>query len=117
MIFVSDQAFISKWWWIGAIRKTRLPQRLKLNTWMITDSASIRKMPPIRSSRNSVFITIAKAASAPPMPVEPVREVHAVRGTGDDEEEQHIPGPRELQLAVDHRDVHARLEVAAMQHV
>ena len=25
MIFVSDQAFISKWWWIGAIRKTRRP--------------------------------------------------------------------------------------------
>ena len=29
MIFVSDHAFISKWWWIGAIRKTRLPVRLK----------------------------------------------------------------------------------------
>ena len=26
MIFVSDQAFISKWWWIGAIRKMRRPQ-------------------------------------------------------------------------------------------
>ena len=36
MIFVSDQAFISKWWWIGAIRKTRLPRHLKLTTWMIT---------------------------------------------------------------------------------
>ena len=24
MILVSDHAFISKWWWIGAIRKTRL---------------------------------------------------------------------------------------------
>ena len=25
MIFVSDHAFISKWWWIGVIRKTRRP--------------------------------------------------------------------------------------------
>ena len=25
MIFVSDQAFISKWWWIGAIGETRAP--------------------------------------------------------------------------------------------
>ena len=29
MIFVSDHAFISKWWWIGAIRKTRLPEALE----------------------------------------------------------------------------------------
>ena len=40
MIFVSDQAFISKWWWIGAIRKTRRPQYLKLTVWMITERAS-----------------------------------------------------------------------------
>ena len=40
MIFVSDHAFISKWWWIGAIRKTRRPQYLKLIVWMITESAS-----------------------------------------------------------------------------
>jgi hypothetical protein len=25
MIVVSDHAFISKWWWIGAIRKMRRP--------------------------------------------------------------------------------------------
>ena len=54
MIFVSDQAFISKWWWIGAIRKIRRPQYLNENTWMITESASITKMPPIRSSSSSL---------------------------------------------------------------
>ena len=43
MIFVSDQAFISKWWWIGAIRKTRLPVVRKAITWIATDSASITK--------------------------------------------------------------------------
>ena len=41
MIFVSDHAFISKWWWIGAIRKTRLPVRLKLAIWIIQVTASI----------------------------------------------------------------------------
>ena len=40
MIFDSDHAFISKWWWIGAIRNTRRPRYLNVNTWMITDSAS-----------------------------------------------------------------------------
>src|SRR5581483_2024497 len=80
MIFVPDQAFISKWWCIGAIRKTRLPKRLKLNTWIITDSASIRKMPPIRSSRNSTFSTIAKAASAPPMAIAPVSPMNTSAG-------------------------------------
>ena len=40
MIFVSDHAFISKWWWIGAIRKTRRPSHLKLIVWMITERAS-----------------------------------------------------------------------------
>ena len=47
MIFVSLHAFISKWWWIGAIRKTRLPKRRRLITWMITLAASMTKMPPI----------------------------------------------------------------------
>ena len=52
MIFVSDHAFISKWWWIGAIRKTRLPSTLKLTTWMITESASITKIPPISEEQD-----------------------------------------------------------------
>ena len=46
MIFVSDHAFISKWWWIGAIRKMRLPHYLNEITCSITESASITKMPP-----------------------------------------------------------------------
>ena len=62
MIFVSDQAFISKWWWIGAIRKRRRPQYLNEKTWRITESASTTKIPPIRSSSTSVFVIIANAA-------------------------------------------------------
>jgi hypothetical protein len=45
---------------------------LKVRTWRITESASTRKIPPIRTSRNSVFVMIAKAARAPPSPIEPV---------------------------------------------
>src|SRR5262245_55848102 len=60
MIFVSDQAFISKWWWIGAIRNTRLPVRLKLTTWMISDRTSMTKIPAISGSRISVPVTTAK---------------------------------------------------------
>ena len=80
MIFVSDHAFISKWWWIGAIRKTRFPVRLKLTTWMISESTSITKMPPIRSSRISVSVTIAKPAIAPPSAIEPVSPMNTSAG-------------------------------------
>ena len=38
MIFVSDQACSSKWWWIGAIRNTRLRNVWNENTWISTDS-------------------------------------------------------------------------------
>ena len=80
MIFVSDHAFISKWWWIGAIRKTRRPKYLNVNTWMITESASITKMPPIRSSSNSTFMKIANAAIAPPSAIEPVSPMNTSAG-------------------------------------
>ena len=80
MIFVSDHAFISKWWWIGAIRKTRRPQYLKQTTWMITESASTTKMPPISSSRSSVLVMIAKPASAPPNAIEPVSPMNTSAG-------------------------------------
>src|SRR5450759_1695747 len=40
MTFVSDQPFISKWWWSGAIRKMRLPVSLNDATCRMTDSPS-----------------------------------------------------------------------------
>ena len=55
MIFVSDHAFISKWWWSGAIRKIRRPQYLNETTCSITESASITKMPPTKSSSSSTL--------------------------------------------------------------
>ena len=72
MILVSDQALSSKWWWIGAIRNTRLPRVWNQNTWISTDSASITKMPPMMISSSSVWVITAIAAIAPPSPSDPV---------------------------------------------
>ncbi len=80
MMRVSDHAFISKWWWSGAIRSTRRPSHLNVSTWSITERASITKMPPMRISSTSVFVMIAKAASAPPRPIEPVSPMKTCAG-------------------------------------
>ena len=80
MIFVSDHAFISKWWWIGAIRKIRRPHHLKVSTWSITESASITKMPPTSTSSSSTLRKIAIAASAPPSAIEPVSPMKTSAG-------------------------------------
>jgi len=41
----SDQPSCSKWWWIGAILKTRLPVSLNDATWTMTDRVSTTKRP------------------------------------------------------------------------
>ena len=80
MIFVSDHAIISKWWWIGAIRKTRLRKVWKEKTWIRTLSASTTKMPPSRISSSSVFVITASPAIAPPSPSDPVSPMKIVAG-------------------------------------
>ena len=72
MIFVSLHAFISKWCWIGAIRKMRLPQYLNDSTCKITESATSAKMPPTKSSNSSTLSMIAIAAIPPPIAIAPV---------------------------------------------
>ena len=57
--FDSLQPASSKWWWNGAILKTRLPVSLNDATWMITDSASMTKTPPTNTSRNSCLMRSA----------------------------------------------------------
>ena len=71
MIFVSDHAFISKWWWIGAIRNTRLPNHRNEITWITTDNASITKIPPTSRSSSGTCRKIAIAPIAPPSAIEP----------------------------------------------
>src|SRR5450759_130207 len=46
----SVQPNCSKWWWIGAIRKMRLPVSLNDTTCTITDTASSTNSPPITAS-------------------------------------------------------------------
>src|SRR4051794_14123383 len=72
MIFVSDHARSSKWWWIGAIRNTRLRKAWNDATWTSTESASITKIPPRITNRTSVFVITASPAIAPPSPSDPV---------------------------------------------
>ena len=108
MIFVSDHAFISKWWWIGAIRKTRRPKYLNANTWIITDSASITKIPPISSSRTSVLVMIAKPASAPPSAIEPVSPMKTSAGKALYQRKPIAPP-----ISAAPRIARSRLEVAA----
>ena len=47
-------------------------------------------------------------------PVDSVREVRAVGGSGDDEEEERVVPPREVERPPGHRDVHVRGEARAL---
>ena len=62
----SDQPRRSKWWWIGAIRKTRRPVRLNHSTWMITETVSTTNRPPTIPRTISCLVATATAPSAPP---------------------------------------------------
>ncbi len=80
MIFVSDQDFISKWWWMGAIRKTRRPQYRNEITWITTESASITNTPPTRRSSNGTCRKIAIDPIVPPSAIAPVSPMNTSAG-------------------------------------
>src|SRR5579871_1940346 len=80
MIFVSDHPRSSKWWWMGAIRKTRLRKDWKEITWIATDRASSTKMPPRTSSSSVVLVITARPAMAPPRISEPVSPMKMLAG-------------------------------------
>ena len=51
-IVISAQPLISKWWWIGLIRKRRLPRvSLKYTRCTMTEPVSMTKRPPMRTQR------------------------------------------------------------------
>ena len=58
----------------------RLPHNLKVSTCSITESASIAKIPPTKTSSSSTFIMIAIAAIAPPMAIAPVSPMKTSAG-------------------------------------
>src|SRR4029079_19573095 len=62
----SGQPLSSKWWWIGAIRKMRLPVSLKLATCSITETVSSTNTPPITTRASSCRTITAMAPSAAP---------------------------------------------------
>ncbi|MOA33192.1 hypothetical protein D3C78_1544640 [compost metagenome] len=53
---------------------------MKDRTCNTTDSISITKIPPITKNSSSLFVTIAIAAIAPPMPREPVSPINTLAG-------------------------------------
>ena len=72
-IVTSAQPFSSKWWWIGLIRKMRLPRvSLKYARCTMTEPVSMTNRPPMMTTSSSVWLTIASAARAPPRASEPV---------------------------------------------
>src|SRR5438270_3835613 len=76
----SDQPRCSKWWWIGAIRNTRLPVRLYTRTWMTTLSASTTNRPPTIARTNSWCVATETAPSAPPSARLPVSPMNTAAG-------------------------------------
>ena len=54
------------------MRKTRRWNIRKETTWMMTDSVSSTKRPPMMGSRRTVLVMSARPASAVPMASEPV---------------------------------------------
>ena len=64
MIFVSDHALELEVVVDRRHQEDALAERLEVETWIRTESASITKMPPITISSTSVFVITAKAAIA-----------------------------------------------------
>ena len=60
----------SKWWWIGDMRNTRLPNPRNEITCTITDIVSITYSPPRMTRSSWVFVVIASAPSSPPRQVQ-----------------------------------------------
>src|SRR6185295_8585738 len=71
IILGSAQPFFSKWWWMGAIKNTRLPNSLKDTTCVTTLTFSTTKMPPTSTLSSSFLVRMANMPSPPPRAREP----------------------------------------------
>src|SRR5690606_38800920 len=78
--FGSAQPLSSKWWWIGAMRKMRLPVSLNEATCRITEAVSSTKMPPISSTTISWRTTTATVPRAPPSASAPTSPMNTCAG-------------------------------------
>src|SRR5437763_10656830 len=67
MTVVSGQPISSKWWWMGAMRKTRRWNRRKAVTCTTTDSVTSTNTPPTIGRSRWVLVVRARPASPAPM--------------------------------------------------
>src|SRR3546814_20959598 len=86
----SGQPLSSKWWWIGAIRNTRLPVRLNDATWIITDSVSTTHTPPMITSHRSWRTTTATVPSRPPSDRAPMSHLNTSAGRRFNQDRQTV---------------------------
>src|SRR5436190_8127315 len=83
---VSVQPLFSKWWCSGAISRMRRPVPyfffvyLKYATWIITETASTTKMPPMIASTISCRTITAMVPSAPPSASAPTSPMNTCAG-------------------------------------
>ena len=77
---VSGIPNISKWWCIGAILNTLLPNVLKCQTWIITDKASKININPAIGKSNSCFKNITIIPNIPPKVSYPVSTINTRAG-------------------------------------
>ncbi len=80
MIFGSAHPFSSKWWWMGAIMKIRLPVVRKEKTWRITLTVSARKTPWRMALATSFLVSTASVPSPPPRAREPTSPMKTEAG-------------------------------------
>src|SRR5690606_27960177 len=80
MIFGSGQPLSSKWWWMGAMRKMRLPRILNEATWSITETISTRKTPWRTAEASSCFVITASVPRAPPRASAPMSPMKTLAG-------------------------------------
>src|SRR5262249_23120196 len=88
----SVQPSCSKWWWIGAMRNTRLPVSLNDTTCTITDTASSTNSPPTMPRTISCLVATAIAPSMPPSASEPVSPMKTEAGGALNQRKPH-PAP------------------------
>ena len=80
MIFGSAHPWSSKWWWMGAIRKIRLPVRLNQNTCNMTESASAKNTPWMTALSTSFLVNTARAPRPPPRASAPTSPMKTLAG-------------------------------------
>ena len=76
----SGQPLSSKWWWIGAMRKMRLPRSLNEPTCRITETVSMTNTPPMMNSTISWRTITAMVPSAAPSASAPTSPMNTSAG-------------------------------------